>query len=70
MLNMPPFFERIVALLSTGGLVINASSYGPRTPSNTPPATLAKGFERRGLRTVAAERGAGGAYYLAQRPSE
>jgi methylase of polypeptide subunit release factors len=70
MLNMPPFFERVVALLSTGGLVINASSYGSRTPFYTPPATLAKGFERRGLRTVAVERVAGGTYYLAERPSK
>jgi ubiquinone/menaquinone biosynthesis C-methylase UbiE len=32
MLNMPPFFDRIAPLLRPGGLVINASSYGPRTP--------------------------------------
>jgi SAM-dependent methyltransferase len=68
MLNMPPFFKRVVALLNPGGLVINASSYGPRTPFFTSPATLAKGFERHGLRTIAAERAGTGTFYLAQRP--
>jgi SAM-dependent methyltransferase len=70
MLNMPPFFKRVVALLNPGGLVINASSHGPRTPFFTPPATLAQGFERRGLRTLAATRAATGTFYLAQRPRE
>jgi SAM-dependent methyltransferase len=64
MLNMPPFFERVVALLKPGGLVINASSYGPRTPFFTPPATLAEGFERRGLQTLAAKHAGEGTYYL------
>jgi SAM-dependent methyltransferase len=32
MLNMPPFFDRVVALLRPGGFVVNASSYGSRTP--------------------------------------
>jgi hypothetical protein len=69
MLNMPPFFERVVALVRPGGVVINASSYGPGTPFYTPPATLAKGFERRGLRSLVAERASGGTYYLVERPS-
>jgi hypothetical protein len=34
MLNMPPFFDRAVALLRPGGVVINASSYGP--PDSVP----------------------------------
>ena len=53
MLNMPPFFDSVVALLRPGGLVVNASSYGSRTPFFTPPGLLKRGFERRGLRTIA-----------------
>jgi malonyl-CoA O-methyltransferase len=67
MLNMPPFFDRVVALLKPGGFVINASSFGPRTPFFTPAALLERGFERRGLRTVAIGQVASGTYYLAQR---
>jgi SAM-dependent methyltransferase len=67
MLNMPPFFERVVALLRPGGFVVNASSYGARTPFFTPPGLLERGFERRGLRTIAADRVGLGTYYLAKR---
>lgn len=55
MLNMPPFFDRVVALLRPGGVVVNASSYGARTPFFAPPGLLQRGFERRGLRTLAAK---------------
>jgi len=65
MLNMPPFFDRVVALLRPGGFVVNASSYGPRTPFFTPPRLLERGFERRGLRTIGTERVGLGTYYLA-----
>jgi cyclopropane fatty-acyl-phospholipid synthase-like methyltransferase len=67
MLNMPPFFDRVVALLRPGGFVVNASSYGSRTPFFTPPGLLERGFERRGLRTIAAEQVGLGTYYLAKR---
>lgn len=67
MLNMPPFFDSVVALLSPGGFVVNASSYGSRTPFFTPPGLLKRGFERRGLRTIAAGQVGLGTYYLAQR---
>jgi threonine dehydrogenase-like Zn-dependent dehydrogenase len=67
MLNMPPFFDRVVALLRPGGFVVNASSYGARTPFFTPPELLERGFERRGLRTIAAEQVGLGTYYLAKR---
>jgi SAM-dependent methyltransferase len=67
MLNMPPFFEPVVARLRPGGLVVNASSYGARTPFFTPPGLLERGFQRRGLRTIAAERVGLGTYYLAKR---
>jgi hypothetical protein len=56
MLNVPPFFDQVAALLRPDGLVINASSYGPATPFFTPQATLVRGFERRGLQAVATER--------------
>jgi SAM-dependent methyltransferase len=68
MLNMPPFFARVVALLKPGGFVINASSYGSRTPFYTSPRTLAHGFEQLGLRTIAAERAGAGTFYLAELP--
>lgn len=67
MLNMPPFFERVAALLRPGGFVVNASSYGSRTPFFTPPGLLKRGFERRGLRTVAVRQVGLSSYYLAQR---
>jgi SAM-dependent methyltransferase len=68
MLNMPPFFDKVRALLRPGGVVLNASSYGPRTPFFTPTALLQRGFERRGLSTVAAGGAASGTYYVARRP--
>jgi hypothetical protein len=67
MLNMPPFFDRVVALLRPAGFVLNTSSYGSRTPFFTPPGLLERGFERRGLRTIAAEQAGPGTYYLAER---
>jgi SAM-dependent methyltransferase len=67
MLNMPPFFDRLVALLRPGGFVVNASSYGARTPFFTPPGLLKRGFERRGLRTIGAEQVGLGTYYFATR---
>jgi trans-aconitate methyltransferase len=69
MLNMPPFFTRVVALLKPGGLLINASSYGSRTPFYTSPRTLAHGFEQHGLRTIAAGRAGTGTFYMAELPS-
>lgn len=48
MLNMPPFFDSVVALLRPGGFVVNASSYGSRTPFFTPPAALKRGFRAPG----------------------
>src|ERR687894_291531 len=36
MLNMPPFFDRVIALLRPEGFVVNASSFGSRTPFFTP----------------------------------
>jgi SAM-dependent methyltransferase len=67
MLNMPPFFDRVADLLRPGGIVVNASSYGARTPFFCPHTLLERGFERRGLRTVAAEQVGRGTYYLAER---
>jgi SAM-dependent methyltransferase len=67
MLNMPPFFDRVVTLLRPEGFVVNASSFGSRTPFFTPPALLERGFERRGVRTVAVGQVGLGTYYLARR---
>ena len=67
MLNMPPFFDRVVALLRSEGFVVNASSFGSRTPFFTPPALLERGFERRGVRTVVVGQVGLGTYYLARR---
>jgi len=57
----------VVALLRPGGFVVNASSYGARTPFFTPPGLLERGFERRGLRTIAVGQVGLGTYYLARR---
>jgi SAM-dependent methyltransferase len=67
MLNMPPFFDAVVALLRPRGYVVNASSYGSRTPFFTPLGLLKRGFERRGLSTVAEGSVGLGTYYLAGR---
>ena len=67
MLNMPPFFDMVVALLKPGGFVIHASSYGSRTPFFTPARFLRRGFERRGLCTVTAGQAGLGTYYVARR---
>lgn len=67
MLNMPPFFDQVVALLRPTGSVVNASSYGPRTPFFTPVGLLERGFKRRGLRTLTAGHAGRGTYYLAHR---
>ena len=68
MLNMPPFFDAVVALLRPRGYVVNASSYGSRTPFFTPPVLLKRGFERRGLSTVAVGQVGLGTYYLDRLP--
>ncbi|MGH2979454.1 MAG: class I SAM-dependent methyltransferase, partial [Solirubrobacterales bacterium] len=68
LLNMPPFFEQVAGLLRPGGHVIAVASRGPATPFYTPAATLARGFARHGLETVAAGAGGPGTYYLARRP--
>lgn len=65
MLNVPPFFDAAATLVRPAGYVVSAASQGPRTPSYTPLPVLARGFERRGLRTVSA-----GTYYVAERPNE
>jgi hypothetical protein len=67
MLNMPPFFDRVVALLRPGGFVVNASSYGSRTTFFTPPGVLERDFQRRGLRTIAVEQVGMGTCYVATR---
>jgi cyclopropane fatty-acyl-phospholipid synthase-like methyltransferase len=67
MLNMPPFFDRAIALMRPEGFVVNASSFGSRTPFFTPPALLERGFERQGVRTVAVGKVGLGTYYLARR---
>lgn len=67
MLNMPPFFDKVAALLRPGGIVINAASHGSRTPFSTPPRLLQRGFERRGLHTIAVGQAGSGGYYLARR---
>jgi ubiquinone/menaquinone biosynthesis C-methylase UbiE len=68
LLNMPPFFEQVARLVQPGGHVISVASRGPTTPFFTPAATLARGFERHGLETVAATTAGPGTYYLARRP--
>ena len=68
LLNMPAFFEHVASLLRPGGHVAVIASRGPTTPFFTPARTLARGFGRRGLETVAAGTAGPGTYYLARRP--
>jgi SAM-dependent methyltransferase len=68
LLNMHPFFKHVARLVRPGGHVVAVSSRGATTPFFTPPATLARGFERNGLATVAVGTAGPGTYYLARRP--
>lgn len=68
LLNMPAFFEHVANLLRPGGHVAVIASRGSTTPFFTPTRTLARGFERRGLETVATGAAGPGTYYLARRP--
>jgi SAM-dependent methyltransferase len=68
MLNMPPFFEPVAALVRPGGYLAHISSRGSTTPFYTSPEKLRAGFGRRGLETVATGAAGPGTYYLARRP--
>jgi ubiquinone/menaquinone biosynthesis C-methylase UbiE len=68
LVNMPPFFDAIARLVRPGGHVLCVATLGARTPFYTPPGTLARGFERRGLRTLTSENVGLGSYYLAELP--
>jgi SAM-dependent methyltransferase len=68
MLNMPAFFEPVARLTAPGGYVVTIASRGPTTPFYTPAETLTRGFERRGLRTVAAGSFEDATYHVAERP--
>jgi cyclopropane fatty-acyl-phospholipid synthase-like methyltransferase len=67
MMNMPPFFERVSALVAPGGQVVSIASRGPTTPFYTPSETLEHGFARRGLRTVASGNSGAATYHVAER---
>jgi SAM-dependent methyltransferase len=67
MLNMPPFFEPVARLTAPGGYVVSIASRGPTTPFYTPAETLTRGFERRGLRELAAGSFEGASYHVAER---
>src|SRR5918992_2411457 len=54
MLNMPPFFDRVIALMRPEGFVVNASSFGSPSPLFSPPPPLGGGVEGRGGRPVPA----------------
>jgi SAM-dependent methyltransferase len=68
MLNMPPFFAPVSALLRPGGSVAHIASRGSTTPFYTSADKLRQGYQRRGLETVAAGTAGPGTYYLARRP--
>jgi hypothetical protein len=70
MLNMPPFFQRVSALVAPGGYVVSIASRGPATPFYTSAPTLERGFARHGLRTVATGSHDGATYHVAERPVE
>ena len=62
-LNLPTYFDEVARMLSPGGHAIVASSLGPATPYYTPDRLLRRGFERRGLETVATGAAGGGAFF-------
>ena len=68
MVNMPPFFAPVAAMLRPGGHVAHIASRGPVTPFYTPAEKLAQGYGRQGLETVASGAAGPGTYYLARRP--
>lgn len=68
MLNMPPFFGPVSALLRSGGFVVHIASRGSTTPFYTPAKKLRQGFEREGLVTFTSGAAGPGTYYLARRP--
>ena len=68
MLNMPPFFEPVAALLRPGGFVVHIASRGSATPFFTPAKKLRQGFEHEGLGTFTSGAAGPGTYYLARRP--
>jgi SAM-dependent methyltransferase len=67
LLNAVPFFGPLARLLRPSGFVACAASYGPQTPSFTPPSVLGRGFEHCGLRTLRVGTAGEGTYYVAQR---
>jgi len=68
MLNMPPFFKPVAALLRPGGFVVHIASRGSTTPFYTPAKKLRHGFERQGLATFTSGTAGPGTYYVARRP--
>ncbi len=68
MLNMPPFFTPVSALLRPGGFVVHISSRGSTTPFYTPAKKLRQGFEGHGLATFTSGTAGPGTYYVARRP--
>ena len=68
MLNMPPFFAPVAAMVRGGGHVAHIASRGPVTPFYTSAEKLGQGYGRRGLETVAVGTAGPGTYYLARRP--
>jgi hypothetical protein len=67
LLNMPPFFAQIAAMVRPAGHVVSVASRGAATPFFTSAAALERGFRRHGLETVAAAEAGPGTYYLARR---
>jgi trans-aconitate 2-methyltransferase len=68
MLNMPPFFAPVSALLRPGGFLVHIASRGSTTPFYTPARKLRQGFERQGLATFTSGTAGPGTYYVARRP--
>ena len=67
MLNMPPFFAPVSALLRPGGFVVHIASRGATTPFYTPAKKLRQGFEGQGLATFTSGTAGPGTYYVARR---
>ncbi len=66
-LNVPPFFAEIARVLRPGGHVVLVATSGPATPFYTPDPVLDRGFAKRGIERVAADRAGRATYWVGRK---
>lgn len=65
--SVPVFFDEVSRVLAPGGHVVVVSSHGPKTPFHTPERTVRRGFDRRGVETVATGAAGLGTFFVGRR---